>query len=54
MLETIEVSRIKRFAANTAGRDLVVGDIHGHFTLLNLATLQCTPTINPALSHDWD
>ncbi|MGV8865220.1 MAG: metallophosphoesterase [Pseudomonas sp.] len=37
MLETIEVSRIKRFAANTAGRDLAVGDIHGHFTRLQAA-----------------
>ena len=37
MLETIEVSRAKRFAANTAGRDFAVGDIHGHFTRLQLA-----------------
>ncbi len=34
MLETIKAVRIKRFAANTAGRDFAVGDIHGHFTLL--------------------
>lgn len=37
MLETIEVVRIKRFAANTAGRDFAVGDIHGHFTRLQAA-----------------
>jgi serine/threonine protein phosphatase 1 len=37
MIETIEVSRIKRFAANTAGRDFAVGDIHGHFTVLQAA-----------------
>jgi serine/threonine protein phosphatase 1 len=37
MIETIEVSRIKRFAANTAGRDFAVGDIHGHFTRLQTA-----------------
>ena len=37
MLETIEVSRVKRFAANTAGRDFAVGDIHGHFTRLQMA-----------------
>lgn len=34
MLETIEVTRVKRFAANTAGRDIAVGDIHGHLTRL--------------------
>lgn len=37
MLETIEVSRVKRFAANTAGRDFAVGDIHGHFSRLQAA-----------------
>ena len=37
MLENIEVSRVKRFAANTAGRDFAVGDIHGHFTRLQTA-----------------
>lgn len=37
MIETIEVSRIKRFAANTAGRDFAVGDIHGYFTRLQAA-----------------
>lgn len=29
--------RIKRFPANTLGRDLAVGDIHGHFTMLQEA-----------------
>lgn len=29
--------RIKRFPANTAGRDFAVGDVHGHFTLLQQA-----------------
>lgn len=28
---------VKRFATNTAGRDFAVGDIHGHFTLLQQA-----------------
>lgn len=28
---------IKRFSANTAGRDLAVGDVHGHFTRLQRA-----------------
>ncbi|WP_183132684.1 metallophosphoesterase, partial [Pseudomonas amygdali] len=37
MLETIEVVRIKRFAENTVGRDFAVGDIHGHFTRLQVA-----------------
>lgn len=37
MIETIEVVRIKRFAANTVGRDFAVGDIHGHFTRLQAA-----------------
>lgn len=37
MIESIEVSRIKRFAANTAGRDFAVGDIHGHFTRIQAA-----------------
>ena len=37
MIETIESSRIKRFAANTAGRDFAVGDIHGHFSRLQPA-----------------
>ncbi|EKT4540978.1 metallophosphoesterase [Pseudomonas putida] len=37
MLENIEVVRIKRFAANTAGRDFAVGDVHGHFTRLQAA-----------------
>jgi serine/threonine protein phosphatase 1 len=37
MAATIEVPRIQRFAANTAGRDFAVGDIHGHFTRLQTA-----------------
>ncbi|QQX60889.1 metallophosphoesterase [Pseudomonas chlororaphis] len=37
MLETIKAMRIKRFAENTAGRDLAVGDIHGHFSRLQVA-----------------
>jgi serine/threonine protein phosphatase 1 len=37
MLETIEVMRVKRFAANPVGRDFAVGDIHGHFTRLQVA-----------------
>lgn len=37
MIETIEISRIKRFSLNTAGRDFAVGDIHGHFSLLQAA-----------------
>ncbi|WP_223458250.1 MULTISPECIES: metallophosphoesterase [unclassified Pseudomonas] len=37
MLVVIEVPRVKRFAANTAGRDFAVGDIHGHFTRLQTA-----------------
>lgn len=32
-----QASRIKRFKANTAGRDIAVGDIHGHFTRLQQA-----------------
>lgn len=31
------MNKIKRFEQNTLGRDLVVGDIHGHFTLLEQA-----------------
>lgn len=37
MIPTIAVLRIKRFAANTAGRDFGVGDIHGHFSKLQAA-----------------
>ncbi|MGA3800553.1 metallophosphoesterase [Pseudomonas fluorescens] len=37
MLVAIEGPRVKRFAANTAGRDFAVGDIHGHFTRLQTA-----------------
>lgn len=32
-----QIERIKRFPANTAGRDFAVGDIHGHFTRLQAA-----------------
>lgn len=28
------MNRIKRFERNTSGRDLIVGDVHGHFTKL--------------------
>ena len=31
------MSLVKRFSANTGGRDWAVGDIHGHFTLLQKA-----------------
>ncbi|TBN49196.1 metallophosphoesterase [Pseudomonas sp. BGI-2] len=37
MFETSEVTRVKRYAENTAGRDFAVGDIHGHFTRLQAA-----------------
>ena len=52
MLETIEVMRIKRFAANTAGRDFAVGDIHGHFTRLQAAldTVAFDPEIDRLFS----
>ena len=30
------------------------GWMDGHFTLIDLATLQCTPPINPKITHDWD
>ena len=30
------------------------GWMDGHFTLLDLASLQCIPPINPALSYDWE
>lgn len=30
-------ARVQRFARNTAGRDLIVGDVHGHFTKLQAA-----------------
>lgn len=32
-----EAPLVKRFTTNTAGRDFAVGDIHGHFTLLQQA-----------------
>ncbi|AWM93110.1 serine/threonine protein phosphatase [Pseudomonas sp. 31-12] len=37
MFEISEVTRVKRFAANTVGQDFAVGDIHGHFTRLQAA-----------------
>uniref|UniRef100_A0AAU6W1Y3 Serine/threonine protein phosphatase n=1 Tax=Pseudomonas phage Touem01 TaxID=3138548 RepID=A0AAU6W1Y3_9VIRU len=37
MNEPFKIQRIKHFAANTAGRDFAVGDIHGHFTRLQAA-----------------
>lgn len=37
MFEVSELTRVKRFAANTVGRDFAVGDIHGHFTRLQAA-----------------
>lgn len=30
------------------------GWMDGHFTLLNLGTLDCTPPIDPGMSYDWD
>lgn len=30
------------------------GWMGGHFTLLDLGSLECIPTINPKLSHDWE
>lgn len=30
-------ARLKRFKANTVGRDLAIGDVHGHFTRLQAA-----------------
>lgn len=52
MLETIEVMRIKRFAANTAGRDFAVGDIHGHYSRLQAAlnTVAFDPEIDRLFS----
>jgi len=52
MLETIEVSRVKRFAANTVGRDFAVGDIHGHFTRLQAAldAIGFDPTVDRLFS----
>lgn len=37
MLRIREVMCLKRFAVNTVGRDIAVGDIHGHFTRLQRA-----------------
>lgn len=52
MLETIEAMRIKRFAANTAGRDFAVGDIHGHYSRLQAAlnTVAFDPEIDRLFS----
>lgn len=52
MLETIEAMRIKRFAANTAGRDFAVGDIHGHFSRLQAAldTVAFDPAVDRLFS----
>lgn len=38
-------TRVRRFARNTQGRDLIVGDIHGHFSrlLAHLATIGFDP-----------
>lgn len=46
------MSKIKRFEQNTAGRDLVVGDIHGHFTLLQqtLDNINFNPAIDRLFS----
>lgn len=49
MSETTEVSRVNHFAANTVGRDLAVGDIHGHFTRLQ-AALEAAE-FNPAVDR---
>ncbi len=37
MAGEIEVTGVKRFTANALGRDIVVGDIHGHFSRLQAA-----------------
>ncbi|WP_433739934.1 metallophosphoesterase [Pseudomonas putida] len=37
MFKTAVGSSVKHFAANTVGRDIAVGDIHGHFTRLQAA-----------------
>lgn len=37
MARMSEVMRVKRFAVNTVGRDIAVGDIHGHYTRLQRA-----------------
>ncbi|WP_295487950.1 metallophosphoesterase [uncultured Pseudomonas sp.] len=46
------MSLVKRFARNTAGRDLAVGDIHGHFTLLAQAldAVNFNPTVDRLFS----
>lgn len=47
-----EVTQVKRFAANTAGRDFAVGDIHGHFTRLQaaLGAARFNPTVDRLFS----
>lgn len=47
-----EVTQVKRFAANTAGRDFAVGDIHGHFTRLQAAldAARFNPTVDRLFS----
>jgi serine/threonine protein phosphatase 1 len=47
-----EVTQVKRFAANTAGRDFAVGDIHGHFTPLQAAldAARFNPTVDRLFS----
>ncbi|MET0846522.1 MAG: metallophosphoesterase [Pseudomonas sp.] len=47
-----EVTQVKRFAANMAGRDFAVGDIHGHFTRLQAAldAARFNPTVDRLFS----
>ena len=46
------MSKIKRFEQNTVGRDLVVGDIHGHFSLLQqtLDSINFNPEVDRLFS----
>lgn len=37
MIETIAITRVKHFSATRLGRDFAVGDIHGHFSRLQVA-----------------
>ena len=43
---------IKRFGINTAGRDLIVGDIHGHFARLEraMAVIEFNPAVDRLFS----
>ena len=52
MFEISAVARVKHFAANTAGRDFAVGDIHGHFTRLQAAldAARFTPSVDRLFS----